>query len=158
MFRILADVLAAVSQSHRNRSSNQGKCLLLADGIKRSTSWSVPALFLTIFVFGIAAVLSIPAAAQVRFGSVVGLVDDTSGAVISGATVKLTNLGTNETRTMQTSSAGTFAFPNLLPGPCQVEVQMSGFKQFIQEKVEVQVDVATRVNAALQVGNVNESV
>ena len=158
MLRILADVLAAFSQPHRNSSSNQGKCLL-SDGIdSRTTDRLLAALLVVSMSFAAVLVLSVGAAAQVRFGSVIGIVDDKSGAVISGATVKLTNLGTNENRTTQTSSAGTFAFPNLLPGTYKVEVQMSGFKQFIQDKVEVQVDVATRVNAALEVGNVNESV
>src|SRR5512146_1034558 len=158
MYRMLADVLADFTEFHRNRSSNQGKCLL-PDGIdSKPTRRLLTALLAITATFAAIVILAVGTVAQVRFGSVVGLVDDTSGAVISGATVKLTNLSTNETRTMQTSSAGTLAFPNLIPGTYKVEVQMSGFKQFIQEKVEVQIDVATRVNAALQVGNVNESV
>lgn len=105
-----------------------------------------------------AAALCTNAAAQVRFGSVVGSVADASGATVSGATIKLTNLGTNETRTMQSSSAGTYSFPNLIAGMYRVEVETQGFKKFIQDNVEVQVDVATRVDAKLQVGNVTESV
>ncbi len=98
------------------------------------------------------------ASAQVRFGTILGTVVDSSGATVSGATVKLTNLGTSETRTTQTSSAGTFTFPNLTAGLYRVEVEMAGFKHFTRENVEVQVDVSTRVDAALQVGNVTESV
>src|SRR5262249_48407665 len=96
--------------------------------------------------------------AQVRFGSVVGTVADPSGGTLSGAAVKLINLGTNETRTMQTGASGTFAFPNLTAGIYRVEIEMSGFKRFAQDRVEVQVDVATRVDATLQVGSVTESV
>ena len=87
------------------------------------------------------------ASAQVRFGTVLGTVVDASGATVSGATVKLTNLGTSETRTTQTSSAGTFTFPNLTAGMYRVEVEMAGFKHFTRENVEVQVDVSTRVDA-----------
>jgi outer membrane receptor protein involved in Fe transport len=83
---------------------------------------------------------------------------DASGAVVSGATVKLINQGTNETRTIQTSGAGTYSFPNLTAGKYRVEVQTTGFKQFIQDNVEVQVDLATRVDAKMQVGNVTESI
>jgi hypothetical protein len=72
--------------------------------------------------------------------------------------VKLTNVGTNEVRTARTSSAGTYAFPNLNAGIYRLEVEVAGFKHFTQERVEVQVDVATRVDPALQVGNVTESV
>ncbi len=111
-----------------------------------------------VLVLSAAAVLCLQAGAQVRFGSIVGTITDNSGATVSGATVKLTNLGTNETRTAQTSSAGTYAFPNLNAGLYKVEVQMAGFKQFIRDRVEVQVDLASRVDASMQVGNVSETV
>ena len=104
------------------------------------------------------AMTCLPVSAQVRFGTVLGTVVDASGATVSGATVKLTNLGTSETRSTQTGSAGTFTFPNLTAGLYRVEVEMAGFKHFTRENVEVQVDVSTRVDAALQVGNVTESV
>lgn len=46
--------------------------------------------------------------AQTFFGSVVGTVTDSSGAVVPGASVTITNLGTNETRTeKQTPQAAT---------------------------------------------------
>jgi hypothetical protein len=77
---------------------------------------------------------------------------------MSGAKVQITNLGTNETRTTQSGSAGTYAFPNLNAGVYRVEVEMQGFKRFTQDRVEVQVDVATRVDPVLPVGNVTESV
>jgi len=103
-------------------------------------------------------VLCSQAGAQVRFGSVVGTVSDSSGAAMAGAKVQITNLGTNETRTTQSGSAGTYAFPNLNAGVYRVEVEMQGFKRFTQDRVEVQVDVATRVDPVLPVGNVTESV
>jgi len=96
--------------------------------------------------------------AQVRFGGIVGTVADPSDATISGANVKLTNLGTNEVRTMQTGNGGIFSFPNLIAGMYRVEVEMSGFKHFVQDRVEVQVDVSTRIDAKLQVGNASETV
>ena len=83
---------------------------------------------------------------------------DSTGATVSGANVKLTNLGTNETRTMQSSSGGLYTFPNVSAGIYKVDIEISGFKHFTQDKVEVQVDVTTRVDAALQVGNVTETV
>ena len=75
------------------------------------------------------ALLCLQMSAQVRFGSVLGTVADQSGAALPNATVKLTNLGTNETRTAQTGSSGTYAFPNLNAGVYRVEVEMAGFKQ-----------------------------
>jgi len=115
---------------------------------------------LTMLVTGVVviAMTCLPVTAQVRFGTVLGTILDSSGATVSGANVKLTNVGTSETRTAQTSSAGTFTFPNVTAGVYRVEIEMAGFKHFTRENVEVQVDVSTRVDASLQVGNVTESV
>ena len=96
--------------------------------------------------------------AQVRFGTILGTVTDSSGATVSGANVKLTNLGTNDARTAQTGAGGIYTFPNLTAGVYRVDIETPGFKHFTQDKAEVQVDVATRVDATLQVGNVSETV
>ena len=48
--------------------------------------------------------------AQVLYGSIVGNVKDNSDAVVSGATVKITNKETNQTRETATSSDGSFNF------------------------------------------------
>ncbi len=96
--------------------------------------------------------------AQVTFGSVLGTVSDPSGGTVAGATVKLTNLGTNETRSVETGSGGTYTFPNLSAGQYRVEIEAAGFKRFTEDGVQVQVGVATRVDAALQVGTVAQSV
>jgi len=95
--------------------------------------------------------------AQVRFGTVVGVVTDSSGATVSGATVKLTNLGTNESRTMQTGTGGTYAFPNVSAGLYSIDIQQAGFKHFVRERVEIEVDVTSRVDATMQVGSMSET-
>src|SRR5579862_7601544 len=96
--------------------------------------------------------------AQVTFGSVLGTVSDPSGATVAGATVKLTNSGTTETRSVQTDSDGNYAFPNLSAGQYRVAIEAAGFKGFTEDGVEVQVGVATRVDAKLQVGSVTQSI
>src|SRR6185437_629442 len=53
------------------------------------------------------------ARAQVRFGSVVGFVADSSQSAIGGAAVTLTNVGTNERRVLQTDAAGNYSFANV---------------------------------------------
>ena len=128
------------------------------DACKSYQRRSVSPLLAMLFVFAAVATFSTLANAQVRFGTVLGNVSDSSGAMVPGATVKLTSLGTNETRTMQTGSGGTYAFPNLNPGLYRVDIEMAGFKRFTQDQVQVQVDVSTRVDAALQVGDVSQSV
>jgi Carboxypeptidase regulatory-like domain/TonB-dependent Receptor Plug Domain len=158
MLNVLADVLEASSKSHRNLLSGAA-AFGSPDARPRANRWrSITSLMTAILLFLGMAGLSARGNAQVRFGSVVGTVSDPSGATLSGATVKLTSLGTNESRTIQTGSSGTYVFPNLNAGLYRVEVEMAGFKHFTQDKVEVQVDVTTRVDAALQVGSATESV
>jgi outer membrane receptor protein involved in Fe transport len=101
--------------------------------------------------------LSLPLPAQVRFGSVVGSVTDPSGASVSEAVVTLTNLGTNETRTATTGTAGNYTFPNVNPGRYRLEIEKSGFKKQLRE-LDVKVDVTSRADAALELGAVSESV
>ena len=96
--------------------------------------------------------------AQQTSGSVVGTVTDNTGAVVSGATVTLTDVDTGDRRTATTNSAGDYQFVNLMPGNYRVDVENSGFKHFIRTNVVVQVQGSTRVDASLELGNVSETV
>ena len=155
MLSVLSGVLASFSEFHRNFSLNQDKCFFVPEDIGSRARRRVSSLLAMVFVF---AALATQVNAQVRFGTVVGTVTDSSGASLAAATVKITNLGTNESRVTQTTSAGTYSFPNLNAGLYRVELEIAGFKRFTQDKVEVQVDVTTRVDPTMQVGNVTESV
>ena len=96
--------------------------------------------------------------AQTFYGSVVGTVTDPTGAIVSGATVKITNLGTNETKSEKTNNSGEFSFASLVPANYKLEVAAAGFKSFVRNPVDVAVDSTTRVNAAMQVGASYETV
>ncbi|MFY9908206.1 MAG: carboxypeptidase-like regulatory domain-containing protein, partial [Candidatus Sulfotelmatobacter sp.] len=96
--------------------------------------------------------------AQSTFGSVVGSVTDTSGAAITDAAVTLTNVGTSEKRTQQSGADGLFTFVNLFPGNYRIDVEKSGFKHFTRTDVVVQVQQSTRIDAAMQVGEVSQVV
>src|ERR1700728_765638 len=95
---------------------------------------------------------------QQTSGSSVGTVTDNTGAVVSGATVTLTNVDTGDHRTATTNAAGDYQFVNLTPGNYRVDVENSGFKHFIRTNVVVQVQGSTRVDASLELGNVSETV
>lgn len=99
-----------------------------------------------------------PARAQVIYGTVLGTVSDSSGAAVPGAEVRVTSLNTNEVRNTFSGAAGRYSIPNLPPGRYRVEVVLTGFKQFAQPSVSVQVDVATRVDAVLEIGDMSETV
>jgi outer membrane receptor protein involved in Fe transport len=103
-------------------------------------------------------VSGLPATSQVRFGSVVGFISDPTGASIPGATVTLTNVGTNEIRTLQTGPSGTYSFANVPAGQYRIDIDQSGFKRFSAQNITVAVDVTVRIDATLQVGSSSETI
>jgi len=90
--------------------------------------------------------------------SITGMVTDASGAVIPGATVTLTNTGTNVSQTQQTSSGGDYAFPLLEVGTYGIKVEAKGFKTFSAPGVSVSAGDRARVDAAMQVGEQSTTV
>ncbi len=106
-----------------------------------------------LLILSLALVLVAPLSAQTVYGSIVGTVSDSTGAVIAGATVNLTNTGTNELKTMQSDGNGNYTFVNLLPGNYSIAVEKEGFKRLTRQGIEVQVQSSIRVDAALQVGD-----
>ena len=73
------------------------------------------------------------------FGEITGEVRDSSGAVIGGANVTITNAGTNAARTTVTNEAGVYSFPALNPGTYNLKVDKAGFKTVTQTSIELQV-------------------
>jgi len=109
-------------------------------------------------VLAILAMLSSPLRAQSFYGSIVGTVTDTTGAIVPGATVTITNISTNEKHTAQSSAAGEFSFVSLVPAPYSVQVEKTSFKRFLRPQVVVQINQTVRVDAALTVGATSETV
>ena len=96
--------------------------------------------------------------AQAVAGTLLGTVADSSGAVIPGANVTLTNEGTNVTNQTTTGPQGFYTFPNLNPGQYSVTVEAKGFKKLISAHNQVQVEKTTRVDLAMTPGAVNAEV
>ncbi len=96
--------------------------------------------------------------AQVLFGSLVGNVKDATDAAIPGAAVTATNRATNQVRETTTDEAGSYNLPNLLPGAYDLRVSKDGFRVLSRPRVEVSVNSTARVDLALQVGSVSETV
>jgi len=99
-----------------------------------------------------------PAAAQVAFGSMVGNVTDASGSAVPGANVKITMIGTNDSRTMQTNELGSYTISTVTPGSYTVEIMKEGFRSFAAPNILVNPNNVVRVDAQLQVGAVTERV
>jgi hypothetical protein len=92
------------------------------------------------------------------YGSIAGTITDASGSVVQGANVTLTNIETGETHNMLTTGSGEYTFVNILPGRYKVEAEKTGFKKVIREPIIVEVESGLRVDIALQVGAVNQTV
>jgi hypothetical protein len=87
-------------------------------------------------------------------GVVLGVVKDSTGAVISGAEVTVTNLETGLLKTGLTDAAGNFELLNLPIGSYSVSVSMTGFKTLRVESAELKVSERKRLSPILQVGDV----
>ncbi len=89
---------------------------------------------------------------------IVGSVTDNSGAVVPNAKVTVKNLGTNQARTAQSDAASQYSV-NLLPvGDYSVSVEAQGFKTFTASRVSIATGDRSRVDAALQVGEITQTV
>src|SRR5271155_3259486 len=119
--------------------------------------------FLTALVLGIclcfaAMLLGSPLAAQSTFGSISGTVADTSGAAVPDAQVTLTSAASGAKQTYTTGGDGLYSFVNLNPGEYRLDVEKAGFKHVKRESVVVQVQQAVRIDVAMEVGAVSQTV
>lgn len=96
--------------------------------------------------------------AQETRGTIVGHVNDASGAAVPNAQVSVTNQGTGTTAALTTNGDGLYTAALLLPGAYRVTVNVTGFKQFVRENIQLQVADRLEVNATLEIGTQQESV
>jgi Carboxypeptidase regulatory-like domain/TonB dependent receptor len=110
-------------------------------------------------VFLAMAFLLIPNAySQTTLGGITGTVTDSSGAVVSGATVTLVGDQTKLNRTQTTNSTGSYAFVNLPIGTYTLSFTQQGFQAQNIPSIAVQANRTATVNAELKIGNVSESI
>jgi hypothetical protein len=87
-------------------------------------------------------------------GSISGVVQDESGAVVPGASVAVTNVGTGIGSSFVTDATGGYHFPSLNPGIYEVRAQISGFETGIRRGVQLTVGSDLEINIPLKVGQV----
>ena len=97
-------------------------------------------------------------AQEVANAQVHGRVTDSTGAVVSGATVKATQTDTGQVRTTVSTSEGDYVLANLPVGPYRIEVTAPGFSTYVQSGVVLQVGNNVQINTVLQVGSLNQEV
>jgi len=104
--------------------------------------------------------LLLPAAAwsQGVQATLKGRVTDTSGAVVPNVKIEVKNIGTNLAVNTVTDSAGLYTVPFLTPGSYIVSAEGSGFKKYVRENLQLNVDETADVDVRLEVGVVTEQV
>lgn len=115
----------------------------------------------TIAIAGLMVVLSLSGKVilgQTVTGTLLGTVVDSSGAVIPGAAVTLSNEGTGIINRTTSSAQGFYTFAALNPGRYTVSIEAKGFKTFISKSNEVLAEQTTRVDMTLSPGSVSQQV
>ncbi len=102
--------------------------------------------------------LCLPAFPQLNLGSIAGTVTDTSGAVIAGAKVTVTDTERGVSRTLTTDTSGAYSAPSLTPGSYAVKAEFKGFQTLNRTGVAVGVGQAVRVDLAMQPGTETQTV
>ena len=124
----------------------------MADEADRCTFWEAYVkhrfksriLFLLVLAASVAGVTASRTSwAQVERGSALGKIADSTGALVSGATITLRNEETGVTMTTTANGSGEYSFQELNPGLYSLTATMSGFKTFVKD--HMQIDVGARV-------------
>ena len=102
--------------------------------------------------------LTASAFAQISTAQLAGKVTDTSGAVLPGVTVTMTQAETGAARSVVTDAEGAYLVSNLSPGPYRLEVALSGFKTYVQTGIVLLVAATPTINVALGLGGLEETV
>lgn len=95
---------------------------------------------------------------QGAVGTLTGTVEDTSGAVVPGAAIVVTNVATGVESRTTTTSAGAYTLPYLPAGTYRVRVTAPGFRPAEQENVILRVAQNQAVNITLELGGITEQV
>jgi carboxypeptidase family protein len=96
--------------------------------------------------------------AQLTTTTIYGRVTDANGGTIAGAQVSVTNTDTNLLRTAQSNAEGEYRVEFLPVGNYRVEIAAPAFKRFLRAGVVLEVNVPARVDALLQLGDINQTV
>ncbi len=108
--------------------------------------------------FYAAVLFSCSAWGQTANGTVTGQVRDSSGALVPGAKVVLTNEGTGIAQMFTTDQAGIYRFPLVPAGHYEITIEKTGFRTVVQKNVDVHVNEIVTVDVALEVGQLQDTV
>ena len=110
------------------------------------------------FLLLTAILLAGTSSAQEFRGRIQGNVSDTTQAAIAGATVIITNTGTDVSTRRQTNESGHYLFDLVVPGMYTVTAEYPGFSKFVKENITLQQRGDVTVDAILRAGDIKDSV
>lgn len=96
--------------------------------------------------------------AQSTYGTILGTVKDSSGALVPDASATITDIDENTAHTVKTNAAGEYEQPNLLPGHYSVTISAAGFETFTAKDLQLAARQILRADAALQIGQSAQTV
>ena len=142
-------MMKSTLQHHLNERTGQCTAPLHIKLHINKTRRGLRGLLLTGAIF----LLTVPAVfAQLTTADILGTVTDASGAVVPNATVVITNLGTNESRTVQTSGAGDYTVSLLPVGHYSISVKAGGFEASLTKDLAVEAGDRARNDVKLVTG------
>jgi len=100
----------------------------------------------------------ISANAQSTFGSIVGVVHDSTQAVVPDASVKIRSLEDNSTRSTTSDQNGSFEFVNLKPGNYTLSAEAPGFAEFQVPSAELTARQTLRIDVTLGIKSQSQTV
>lgn len=102
--------------------------------------------------------LCLRCAAQATTAELVGTVQDPTGAIIAGATVTASNVGTNVPHTTVSEKNGEYVLTQLPPGDYTLTVEAPGLSRLLQSGLSLQVNQQSRLDFTLRLGQQTETV
>lgn len=121
---------------------------------RRLGPWPIRIALILAIVSGFA----FPALSQTTFGSITGLVTDSTGAVIPGASVTARNLATGVRYETQTSPTGNYVLVNLPVGTYEVTISADGFRTRTESGISLSSNETIRLDVQMEVGAVTEQI
>src|SRR6516164_5717149 len=116
--------------------SNLLRASCASNSFRKSSNF---ALLFAIFLVAVALCPALSYSQAANAGTVAGIVTDSSGAIIVGATMTLTDKSTNTPRTEVSNDAGRYVFPNVPPGTYSITANKSGFRVAKVNEIKVSV-------------------
>src|SRR5262245_51584862 len=101
---------------------------------------------------------ALPGWPQESRGTILGRLTDSSGSIVPGGSLQVTNLATGITLKGVANEEGNYYFPFLIPGIYRISAEKTGFKRAVRDQIEVNVNARLELNLTLEVGAIADTI